>query len=769
MGKRKSREGKKKVPDREPKIVEHVSDDDDEEISEDEAFNSDDERMYGHLFRRDNEDEETDNSDDVGDDDGSDGGAYMLELLEKLGNSAGSEESKSSSHKGKLTLDSLMEGLNDTQGYNELRKSLKKEQKAMTAPIDKKHADREQRNLAYKEQVKNLSAWTKVVQENRQAETLDFKPKTRVEATKDSLVTAFEPKSEFENDLQEALEQAGQEDEDAILRKEERALQDDLGSNRLSMDEYKKRRSQLAQIRALMFYHEQKRHHIKKIKSKKYRRIRKKQRQRQQDSMLEAAMQEDENLATEMKQKEEISRIQERMTLAHKNTSKWAKRILKRGKNVDTETRKALSAQLKRGDDLRRKIVDNDNQSASDGASDEEDLLKSSQDILADVQSNNLDGNERHGLFKLSFMQKGIQKQRDLAKEEARKLLTELLSHEIDELKDTKADANVNTLAEETLASPQEMKKLLATGELMTKSREFGVSNSLDSSGPINVLQDKELGIKEPSQMDTRSRNGDKSVLGITKEDSGERCVEKKQVENPWIGSVEYSGTTSLKSQVNEVSKTPKGKKNQSVLNLDAVAGIFDGTKTAERSSSKTETSEVKKQGKIASLNQDELVRRAFATTAMEVVTAEFEQEIEDAAAPKSKTDDDPKTSSGWGSWAGMGAPPPPRQAKRDRETVALQNDSNSHGKRSANGKHDVIINKKRLKKASDVFMLGEVPHPFSSREEYEQVMLGGIGREWNVASAYRNMTRPEILTRSGKSIRPISKSAKVKRAAAKF
>ena len=76
-------------------------------------------------------------------------------------------------------------------------------------------------------------------------------------------------------------------------------------------------------------------------------------------------------LRAELREKEEVARIQERMTLAHKNTSKWAKRILKRGKNVDVDTRRALSAQIQRGDDLRRKIIgseeeDND-QNMDDG------------------------------------------------------------------------------------------------------------------------------------------------------------------------------------------------------------------------------------------------------------------------------------------------------------------------------------------------------------------------------------------------------------------
>ena len=79
----------------------------------------------------------------------------------------------------------------------------------------------------------------------------------------------FEARTDFEKEIEQALEDAGQKDEEAVLKAEEAALQDDLGANRLTMEEYKKRRGQLAQIRALMFYHEQKRHHMKKIKSKK--------------------------------------------------------------------------------------------------------------------------------------------------------------------------------------------------------------------------------------------------------------------------------------------------------------------------------------------------------------------------------------------------------------------------------------------------------------------------------------------------------------------
>jgi U3 small nucleolar RNA-associated protein 14 len=57
----------------------------------------------------------------------------------------------------------------------------------------------------------------------------------------------------------------------------------------LAPKEYKKRHGELAKMRALMFYEEQKRHRINKIKSKKYRKIQKRKREREKDAEDEGA------------------------------------------------------------------------------------------------------------------------------------------------------------------------------------------------------------------------------------------------------------------------------------------------------------------------------------------------------------------------------------------------------------------------------------------------------------------------------------------------
>ena len=55
-------------------------------------------------------------------------------------------------------------------------------------------------------------------------------------------------------------------------------------------------------------------------------------------------------------EKAERLRAEERMTLRHKNTSKWAKRLLQR-KDLDPQSRAALEEQLRLGQQLRKKIT----------------------------------------------------------------------------------------------------------------------------------------------------------------------------------------------------------------------------------------------------------------------------------------------------------------------------------------------------------------------------------------------------------------------------
>eukprot|EP00535_Pseudo-nitzschia_heimii_P005933 CAMPEP_0197177914 /NCGR_PEP_ID=MMETSP1423-20130617/3350_1 /TAXON_ID=476441 /ORGANISM="Pseudo-nitzschia heimii, Strain UNC1101" /LENGTH=863 /DNA_ID=CAMNT_0042627537 /DNA_START=34 /DNA_END=2625 /DNA_ORIENTATION=+ len=837
-----------------PRIVEEINESDDEEIPEDEAFNSEDERLFGHFFIEGNEkgndqnkyqhdptttlsSEEviTSESDtDDGDDDENDGGQYMLDLLNKLDTKIGSDsksdlslaqmtkipesEYSNSMSKEELTLDNLMEGIQDTQGFRDLQKALSSKPMTTQAPLDKKTAGRVERKIAYRARSKDVSRWVDIIQENRQAESLDFKSHDRLQLSRDVLVDKFEAKTSFEKEIEEALREAGQQDEEAVLKGEEEALQDDLGANRLTMEEYKKRRGQLAQIRALMFYHERKRHQMKKIKSRKYRRIRKKQRDRLKESAMESAMEQDKDFAKELKEKEEVARIKERMTLAHKNTSKWAKRILKRGKNVDVDTRRALSAQIQRGDDLRRKMVGSDEE--SDDNTDDEDLIESARKVLHETENDEDPTHGKTGLFKLSFMQKGIQKQREKAREEARKLLGELRENEIDDYDEmVQSEDSESNLVERDInvSSAKEMSSGLEKGELVASSLEFGNSNAIATSNCIEIdlntsnndtihkLDESEgTNIKSSANQEAANpsvpiNNGNSeyvTLMEFNKLESNKSDNSTISSRKPLNNKLKIEGTSHspakgtkqseiekanpwMKTDSEKCSSAMKVKKTTSknVIDVPGAAEILNVNKERNdetKDIAKRESKEEENDKKITSLTQEELVRRAFVGQNESQIQEEFKKEKEEMVAANDPTlkvgkrDLVNEEVVGWGSWTGQGAPPP-KPRKLPKKLRAPKKKKEEKRKRSYHYKPDVIINEKRLKKTANNFMLADIPHPYASRAEYEQSMMGGVGREWNVSSSFKNMTRPEILTRSGKIIQPISKKAKKPRAAAKF
>jgi U3 small nucleolar RNA-associated protein 14 len=818
--------------EKQSRIVEEWSDNsDDEEIAEDEAFDLDAERRYGSWFEnRDKSNVESssdERSDDASDDDEElasdddsdeegDGGDYMLTLLDKLDEVDDKKEKTISSQTGvsshikesefsssvlanaNLTLDSLMEGLDDTKGFGTIQKQLKKvaQGSATPAPLARVISNRAQRQVHYKDQSQDVSQWLTAVQQNRQAETLDFRPKERLEMTQEIMVEKFVPMTDYEKQIHEALLKAGQQDEEDVIKSEEAALQDDLGSNEITLEEFKRRRGHLAKMRALLFYHEQKRHHIKKIKSKKYRRIRKKQRERAQTAELEAHTEENPDLARELEEKDEMERMKERMTLAHKNTSKWAKRVLKRGKNVDVDTRRALSAQVKRGDDLLKRMTSTKGDGSDDDS--DEDLMATARKVLT---ATDVDGDaplEKKGLFALSFMQKGVERQRQQAREEARQLLMELEEEARDDY-DKVVSENVDVEESKqkpmkaSVASKEEMKGVLGSSDLVAKSLQAGNFDSMLVSGNISIDMDNGETAAVFDSNNLKSfysvytahflPNADgtnfSSATNVFSKAKKEKTNSKKDANinsadksdsNPWLARSEQSNKDSSKGM--KASADGHANKKGLVDVVRAVDILKQGL-TNERTTQSEKAPGASLQGKeIISLTQEELVRRAFASLSEKDADEEFDKEKEILAeredpTRKRKKEKELDTVAGWGSWTGKGAAPPkpPRSLPKHLQPPVTKL---TKRKRVDDTEPNVIISERRIKKTA-AYMLSEVPYPFTSREEYERAMAGGVGKEWNVTSSFKDMTRPEVITRPGKIIQPLSKKVKQHRAAAKF
>ena len=153
--------------------------------------------------------------------------------------------------------------------------------------------------------------WDKSTKAIREADTLDFRPKDKGRINRADLVSKFEPSNKFEEEMEDLLQRAGAKYDGDVLKQEQKSLltDDDLGESGMTMEEFRKRQGELSKMRSLLFYEEQKRNKINKIKSKQYRRIRKKQNERAKGKALEAAVEADPEFAREMAEKEEMERV----------------------------------------------------------------------------------------------------------------------------------------------------------------------------------------------------------------------------------------------------------------------------------------------------------------------------------------------------------------------------------------------------------------------------------------------------------------------------
>jgi U3 small nucleolar RNA-associated protein 14 len=612
-----------------------------------------------------------------------------------------------------LTLDSLMGTIADTANFAHVQRSMralssgidqedngggiKNRARTTSVPVSRVVSDRASRRVHYASTTQDVSLWTDAIHEKRDAETLDFRTNAgganANRVTRDTLVEKFVPTNDFEREIQDALEKAGMDDEESMARREKMRLTgegggpgdegaagwggyddeygDDLGSNAITAEEYKKRHGELAKLRALMFYEEQKRHRINKIKSKKYRKIRKRQRDKLKDGEIEAGRLGDHGGEDDREriEREEMDRMRERMTLAHKNTSKWARHMLRRGSKMDVEERRALSLQIARGEELRRKANGEGMGDDNDGTDDEteEDLLRRARDILMETRDDDdddgKDGTSKKGkgLFQLEFMKRGMEAQRTRAREEARKLLEELEANDTvlmstdDEDDGVVCDYDVeerrSSMGGEVkkrtrVATEAETNEILPGGKLVASSLMFGRGDgfAIKVGGEVELgaavyhdakeVQGGVAGEDKKSNRKKRQKGSDTGDTGAADTTTSNMAPPvPEEEENPWI--------------VTPRTKRPNKPPSRTVNINEAASMLVDGVGVVRGGKPKRNSDKVPSHGegtealneglvplvsdkeevRIADLSQAELVRRAFSAPVDLEAEADFERE----------------------------------------------------------------------------------------------------------------------------------------------
>jgi len=201
----------------------------------------------------------------------------------------------------------------------------------LPVPLTGPDGERAARSALYERAKKDVKVWDSVVHSQRSAEHKSFpliKPDLRVSTSADH-VASFKPKNPLEEQVMALLKKSNKSEESkhALTQEEESELA------QMSVREAEERRREIVRLKILQTYQEAKLKRRNKIKSKQYRKMARKERDREKAKELEELRLSDPQAFNERMKEAEKERTRERATLRHRNNSKYLQMLAKKGKN----------------------------------------------------------------------------------------------------------------------------------------------------------------------------------------------------------------------------------------------------------------------------------------------------------------------------------------------------------------------------------------------------------------------------------------------------
>jgi U3 small nucleolar RNA-associated protein 14 len=810
-GKGKKNVIKRKVDSDEDAEMDLNEDDEEEEEEDDEEFGDegvdlatmldtyDDEVLGKDKIKRDRgEESATDEESSEGDDEQSESSsdeedeepedderhARLQDFVDALDKKPADERERiASGEDGGLTIDDLLADADLDKAtmatFKPKRKS--KAPQTLAAPLPKRQQDKIDREIATQKANEQLDRWRDTVMQNRRAEFLSF-PLKRSDANepigKDKFIPAQEekPRTALEESIQKIMEESGMttkkdgpskaDDYEADLLKAE-----ELATNKMPVEEMLRRRAELRQNRELLFREEAKAKRISKIKSKSYRRVHRKQRER--DAEKERALLDPEGLGIPMDEDEKETadrrRAEARMGAKHKD-SKWAKSLKATNRDVwDEGAREGAIEQARRMEELKKRVAGRDiSDGSSDGMSDDDD--ESGDDNLGTLKKlEKLRGGQapEKGIGAMKFMRDADARKRaknDDALDALRKELGEMQSDEDAEEEENLGRAIFGPSKQNDKSVPKPKRPEMEEGDLS----EDDIEQPTEADKPADVEQKQDR-----RQSKGILKKGDKASGPLAKSQVKDRRAQEDEQDladqsNPWLAGPTKSKKSKADKQakrdevptlvsLNEPSKAASKSKTVepvAVQAKDTAAASTNGWQTVTYNNDSASDAEPETDNPMLSTADQKaaLYARAFAG---DDVKAAFDAEKADQAA----SEDEKETSSsmpGWGSWAGAGL------SKTARKTANRQRHNPLHktklpggvkqDKRQDKRLENVIVSEKSDRKGKK-YLAPVLPHGFEKGEEYERSLRQPIGKEWGTKEVVQRNTRPRVVTKPGKII----------------
>uniref|UniRef100_A0A3B4ZG64 UTP14C small subunit processome component n=1 Tax=Stegastes partitus TaxID=144197 RepID=A0A3B4ZG64_9TELE len=619
-------------------------------------------------------------------------------------------------------------------------KNLQRSKKTIECPLSKQESERIQRDVAFQKAATDVSRWKSIISQNQRAEQLVFPLNQEPSGPKpiERVVTGWKAQTPLEQEIFALLSANKQPINDPILTPTEEA-----SMRAMSLEEAKVRRAELQKARALQSYYEAQARREKKIKSKKFHRVQNKAKRKEFLKQFDEMVKTDPAAALEELNKMELARMQERMSLKHQNSGKWAKSKAIMAK-YDEGARKAMQQQLEVNKDLTQKLMTSLNDEVEEEAGDPELLPDFVNDAEQELDSSNPwmrgrlseDPTEEENCDTVDEEEEAEETEDNVILREfdSRRKLRQameddaaaVMSVDVDEeeaeeeSKASAEDADASDKEEETLSQFKDLFREIAEGH--SRVEAAAVAGHADTSAHL-----------EAGVMRIRTA-GDAELL--TQENSATDKEPFKAQEPP--------ATENLPSSTKKEGKSRKRKKK---IELNKV--LTKETKVIKVLLAPTiEDSEESEE----KLDQRGLIKEAFAG---DDVISEFlkdKRKQEDVGKPKVLN----LTLPGWGEWGGTGLRP--SRSKRRRFRVR----SAPPPPRKDQHLPSVIISEKRNSCIS-LHQVNSVPFPFENHTQFESTIRSPLGRTWNTERTVKKVTKPKVVTQLGTIIEPMAQEELVK------
>lgn len=583
-------------------------------------------------------------------------------------------------------------------------KLMKKEEKAeatrkgtskkLDVPLPRRQQDQLLRAAAYEKTNETLDRWNETVKHNRRADHLMFPlahtlPDAGLDNGQLQPLTKKTAGTELEQTIMNIMEESGL-GPSAKSKDEPKKHIDENGEERsISRSELKELWAQRRKEREMQSREQARSKRIKKIKSKTYRRIHRKEKQGDEADALENMRANGEIDSEEEREAAHRRRALERVGAKHKD-SKWAKMGSKVGRAVwDDDYRAGLTDMARRNEELRKRVEgkatgsddddDSDAASSSDGEEDTARLLKQ----LNAVDETDDDEDQPHAkLMKMAFMQRAEAQKKQENDELVAQIRRELESGDEEDAED---DTEVQ-VGRRTFGMGLD-KKVSGSGK--ESSAPFGgaISNGAKSKSLSKTLA------TTASPVDTDLTSSAAATAGAWQTAGSARKKGKKAAARAEVAELDLDAAVQTASKAAPAAKLSKAKDTSK-------SGSSSRALTAQADEGDSSDDDIHLPLAVRDL---ELVNRAFGG---EDVVAEFEAE-KDAIA----SEDDEKmidnTMPGWGNWAGEGISK--RAQKRSKGRVMTKKEGIKKKDRKDAKLDKVIMNEKRIRKVC-VLLSAELP-----------------------------------------------------------